>query len=98
LLEYAILQRFPDLSLKEVQQMIRLTPLEKTVAGQELIELGMKEGVAKGKELGRKEGELIGEIRALHRILKRRQIPKTELAPKSPKELKAILKQLRDEL
>ncbi len=29
LLEYSIIQRFPKLTLKEVQQMIQLTPLEK---------------------------------------------------------------------
>ncbi len=39
LLEYAILQRFPK--LKEVQKMIQLTPLEETVAVQELIQMGV---------------------------------------------------------
>ena len=42
LLEYAVLQRFSDLTLEEVRKMIQLTPLEKTVAGQELIQMGVK--------------------------------------------------------
>jgi len=45
LLEYVIIQCFPKLTLKEIQTMIRLTPLEKTVAGQELIQIGIKEGI-----------------------------------------------------
>ncbi|MFH0997696.1 MAG: DUF2887 domain-containing protein, partial [Pseudomonadota bacterium] len=69
LLEYAILQRFPKLTLKEVQQMIQLTPLEKSVAVQQLIRLnirkskkeakeeGIKEGIKKGKTEGIKEGK-----------------------------------------
>ncbi len=91
LLEYAILQRFPQLTLKEVQKMIQLTPLDKTVAGQELILFGVK----KGKEEGLKKGELIGEIRTLQRILKYSQSSTTELARKTLKELRALLKQLK---
>ncbi len=45
LLEYVILQCFPKLSLKEIKNMIQLTPLEKTAAGQELIQIGVKQGV-----------------------------------------------------
>ena len=95
LLEYAILQRFPQLTLKEVQKLIQLTPLDKTVAGQELILFGIKKGVKKGKEEGLKKGELIGEIRTLQRILKYSQSSTTELARKTLKELRALLKQLK---
>ena len=91
LLEYAILQRFPQLTLKEVQKMIQLTPLDKTVAGQELILFGVK----KGKEEGLKKGELIGEIRTMQRILKYSQSSTTELARKTLKELRVLLKQLK---
>ncbi len=71
--------------------MIQLTPLDKTVAGQELILFGVK----KGKEEGLKKGELIGEIRTLQRILKYSQSSTTELARKTLKELRALLKQLK---
>ena len=102
LLEYAILQRFPKMTLKEIKKMIQLTPLDKTVAGQELISLGIKigkkEGKEEGKEEGIKQGELIGEIRTLQRISKLPQSIKTELAKKTLKELKAMLKQLKSEL
>ena len=69
LLEYSILQRFPKLTLMEVQQMIQLTPLEKSVAVQQLIRLnvniskkkakeeGKEEGIKEGKEKGIKEGK-----------------------------------------
>lgn len=95
LLEYAILQRFPQLTLKEVRKMIQLTPLDKTVAGQELILFGIKKGVKKGKEEGLKKGELIGEIRTLQRIMKYSQSSTTELARKTLKALRALLKQLK---
>ncbi|MDM8522986.1 DUF2887 domain-containing protein [Desulfococcaceae bacterium HSG8] len=42
LLVYAVMQRFSDLSLEEVKKMIQLTPLDQTVAGQELIQMGEK--------------------------------------------------------
>jgi predicted transposase YdaD len=54
LLEYSILQRFSELTLEEVKKMIQLTPLDKTVAGQELIQMGM----LKGRKEGRKETAL----------------------------------------
>ena len=49
LLEYAVLQRFSDLTLEEVRKMIQLTPLEKTVAGQELIQIGHLQGKQENK-------------------------------------------------
>ncbi len=52
LLEYVILQCFPKLSLKEIQKMIQLTPLEETVAGQELIQIGVEKGVKQGVKQG----------------------------------------------
>jgi hypothetical protein len=36
-----ILQRFPKLTLKDVQQMLQLTPLEKSVAVQQLIRINV---------------------------------------------------------
>ena len=61
LLEYAILQRFPKMTLKEVQQMIQLTPLEKTVAVQELILMGIQKGKIEGKQEGKREGKEEGK-------------------------------------
>jgi predicted transposase YdaD len=106
LLENAILSSFPKMTLKEIQKMIRLTPLEKTVAGQELIQMGMNEGILKGFEKGRLEGrtegiekgELIGRIHATQRFLRRRITSKKKLLDQSPKELRAILKKLEAEL
>lgn len=91
---------------KEIKKMIQLTPLDKTVAGQELISIGIKigkkEAKEEAKEANKKEGiklgELIGEIRTLQRISKLPQSLKTELAKKTIKELKAMLKQLKSEL
>lgn len=86
LLEYVILQCFPNLSLKEIQTMIQLTPLEETVAGQELIQIGIK------------KGELIGKIHMVQRFLKRSLTPKKRLLQKNIKDLKMILKRLEAEL
>ncbi|HAO23386.1 MAG TPA: hypothetical protein DCQ37_24835 [Desulfobacteraceae bacterium] len=66
--------------------MIQLTPLDKTVAGQELIQMGRLEGRLEGRMEGRMEGIEKGEI-----------IGKIHLA-QSPKELRAILKKLETEL
>ncbi len=102
LLEYAILQRFPALTLEEIRTMLHLTPLDKTVAGQELIQIGKeegrKEGRKEGKEEGQAQGELIGEIRAMQRVLKQTVSPREELASKNTEELQAILKQLEEQL
>jgi len=65
--------------------MIRLTPLEETFAGQELIQIGIE------------KGELIGRIQLMQSILKRRQSAKTTLIRKSVQELKEILKKLEKE-
>ncbi len=98
LLKNAILSRFPKLTLEEIKKMIRLTPLDKTVAGKELIQMGINEGVLRGLEKGRiegrTEGELIGKIHLAQRLLKRPVTPKKKLLAQSPKELRAMLKQL----
>ena len=86
LLENAILSRFPTLTIKVIQKMIQLTPLEKTVAGQELIFMGIE------------KGELIGKIHTTQRFLKYPITSKKKLLEKSPRELRAILKQLEAEL
>ena len=91
LLEYAILQRFPELTLEEIRTMLQLTPLDKTVAGQELIQMGKEEG----RKEGQAQGELIGEIRVMQRGLKQTVSPREELASKNTEELQAILKQLK---
>ena len=96
------LKRVDNQGPKEIKKMIQLTPLDKTVAGQELISIGIKIGKKEAKEANKKEGiklgELIGEIRTLQRISKLPQSIKTELAKKTIKELKAMLKQLKSEL
>ncbi len=82
LLEFAVWQKLPNLSLKEVQKMIQLTPLEETVAGKELIQIGVRQGQKKGQETGIKKGEVIGEIRATQRMLNISISPIKELEKK----------------
>jgi len=102
LLENAILSRFPKLTIKEIQKMIQLTPLDKTVAGQELIQMGIEKGIRKGRTEGRTEGirkgKIIGKIHATQQFLKHRITPEKKLLEQSPEELKAILKQLEAKL
>jgi len=87
-----------DMTLKEVQKIIQPAPVDKTVFGKELIQMGIDEGILKGIEKdirkGRTERELIGKIHATQRFLNRRPTPKKKLLAQSPKELRAILKQL----
>ena len=74
--------------------MLQLTPIEESVIGQELIQLGEQ----KGRAEGRKEGELIGEIRAMQKFLKRRVTPFDDLAGYSLNVLTAMLQDLEAEL
>lgn len=106
LLEYLILQRFPDMTLKEVQSMLQLTPIEETVAGRELIMMGktagLKEGILEGFKEGEKDGlergELIGEIRIAQRVLKRPISSRETLEQKKLEELRSLFQKLEPEL
>jgi predicted transposase YdaD len=98
LLEYLIMQRFPKINRKEIESMLHLTPIEETVIGKELIEIGEKKGLQEGLSKGLSKGELIGEIRAIQKILKRPVKPVPMLARKGQKTLKAMLAELEAEL
>ena len=77
LLLYAIVQRFRKLTLEEVRKMVQLTPLDKTVAGQQLIQMGEKKGKKKTamkllsmgkltvKEISQVTGLALKEVKAL---------------------------------
>lgn len=105
LLEFAVWQKLPNLSLKEVRNMIQLTPLEETVAGKELIQIGwqrgqregLKTGQKKGQETGIKKGEMIGEIRATQRMLNTSVSPIKELEKKGMTTLRKILQHFKAE-
>ena len=98
LLTYAILQRFSKLTLREVEKMIQLTPLDKTVAGQELIQMGEERGLERGLERGMrkgmKKGELIGKIQMCQQFLKRPVTSRKKLLQKNIRELGTILQLL----
>ncbi len=82
LLEYAVIQRFSDLTLEDGRKMIQLTPLEKTVAGQELIRIGhiqgktetalnlLKMGLLTEEQIAKAANLSLGEVKKLR--LKRR--------------------------
>jgi flagellar biosynthesis/type III secretory pathway protein FliH len=86
--------------------MLQLTPLEKSVAVQQLIRINVtkskkeakEEGINEGLKKGMKQGELIGEIRTIQRILKYPQSIQSELAEKPLKELRAMLQKLKSDL
>ena len=56
-----VMQKLTHLSRKEIDKMLGLTPLEETVAGKELIELGRARGMQQGRQEGRQEGLRQGE-------------------------------------
>ncbi|MDM8551258.1 hypothetical protein QUF72_14330 [Desulfobacterales bacterium HSG2] len=78
--------------------MIELTPIEETLVGRELIQIGKTLGKKEGKKEGMRKGELIGEIRMARRILRRPRIPKDELSRMSLRKLRDILKEMESEL
>ncbi|MCI0695446.1 Rpn family recombination-promoting nuclease/putative transposase [candidate division KSB1 bacterium] len=86
LLEYAIVQRFPELTEEEVDTMLHLTPIEQTTVGKQIFGRGLD------------KGELIGNIKFAQRLLKQPLSSKEELAKKTEEELKSILQQLEAEL
>ena len=94
LLEYAILQRFQNLTLEEVRKMIQLTPLEESVAVKELIQQGLE----KGLERGVKKGQMIGQIQLIQRILKMPQADEDFLVQRPVEELKTMLTDLEAKL
>ncbi len=83
--------------MKEIGTMTRLTPLEETVAGQELIQIGIKQGIRQDLQQGIEQGELIGRIKLMQSILKRRRSAKTKLIRKNMQELKEMLKKIGKE-
>jgi predicted transposase YdaD len=102
LLEYLIVQRFPEMSRKEIESMLQLTPLEETVIGRELIQIGHRKGRQEGRQEGEKigviKGELIGEIRNSQKMLGQPLTPTDELAAQPFETLKAMLQQLESQL
>ena len=61
-----MMQKFVQLPYKELERMLKLTPLEQTRAGQELMELGESKGLEKGRVEGRMEGRVEGRMEGLH--------------------------------
>lgn len=106
LLEFAIRQRFSELSEQEVRNMLQLTPLEETVAVKELMNKSRQEGLREGLREGLQEGllkgiatgEMFGEIRLAQRLLNKPISPTEELAQCQPNVLKAMLQELTTEL
>ena len=53
LLTYAIVEKFAKLTSEEIEKMLKLTPLDETVAGKELIQIGKSQGLKEGREEGK---------------------------------------------
>jgi predicted transposase YdaD len=106
LLAYTLFQRLPRLTLEEINTMIRLTPIEQTVAGQQLIQIGLQRGLQQGLQQGRTEGwaegeqrgELIGKITTMELVLKLPATPKKRLAKFTLEELQARVTELEKRL
>jgi predicted transposase YdaD len=86
LLEYAIIQRFPELTEKEVTTMLQLTPIDQTTVGKQIFGRGLD------------KGKLIGKIQFAQQLLEQPFSSEEELAEKTEEELKAILRQLEASL
>ena len=56
LLTYAIVEKFSKLTREEIEKMLKLTPLDETVAGKELIQIGKSQGLEEGREEGLEKG------------------------------------------
>jgi hypothetical protein len=81
--------------------MIQLTPLEETVAGKELIQIGVQRGRKEGEQQSKKKwltkGEIIGEIRMAQRMLKLPVSTQKDLIKKGMTTLRKMLQYLKAE-
>ena len=102
LLTYAILEKFSKLTREEIQTMLKLTPLDETVAGKELIQIGksqgLEEGLQEGLEKGLEKGKVIGQIQMAQKLLKQEVTPEKELNRKNEEELQTLLQELQSQL
>jgi hypothetical protein len=77
--------------------MVHLTPIEETVIGRELIQIGYEKGLREvreeGEKIGLAKGILIGEIRASQKMLGQPPTPTDELAAQPLETLQAMLQQ-----
>ena len=73
--------------------MLKLTPLDETVAGKELIQIGKSQG----REEGLEKGKLIGQIHMTQNLLKQERTPEEELIRKRKEELQSLLQQLQSQ-
>lgn len=92
-----IMQKFVELPYKELERMLKLTPLEQTRAGQELMELGEIKGLEKGLEEGLEKGRVEGRVEGLHdaiRIVLLTRFPQT--ARQNVTRLMAVLSYIHD--
>ena len=82
--------------------MLKLTPLDETVAGKELIQIGKSQGLEEGREegleKGLEKGKLIGQIHMTQNLLKQERTPQEELIRKRKEELQSLLQQLQSQL
>jgi predicted transposase YdaD len=85
-----VVQRFVDLLYKEVETMLKLTPLEQIRAGQGLIQLGIEEGRQDGRQEGRQEGLREGILAVL-------SVRFAEVDESATKSVSALLEQISDE-
>ena len=87
LLTYAIVEKFSKLTREEIEKMLKLTPLDETVAEKELIQIGksqgLEEGLQKGLEKGMEKGKVIGQIQMAQKLLKQEVTPQKELKIKT---------------
>ena len=91
LLEYAIVQRFPELTAEEIITMLHLTPIDQTTVGKQIYGKGHDEGYGQGYGQGYWQGELIGKIHFAQKLLAQPLSSKEELVKKTENELKTIL-------
>ena len=78
--------------------MLKLTPLDETVAGKELIQIGKSQGLEEGREKGLEKGKLIGQIHMTQNLLKQERTPEEELIRKRKEELQSLFQQLQSQL
>ncbi len=64
-----VVQRFVELPYTEVEAMLKLTPIEETRAGKELIQLGLERGLERGLEEGLEKGHLVGLQAGIQAVL-----------------------------
>ena len=92
-----LMQRLPFKGAKEIEEMLlgKLPDIRNTRSGQDLIAIGIEQGIKKGREEGIDQGKLVGQVQLLESLCHLIPTMEAQLRSMSVEQLKSRLNELR---